>query len=315
MNRSDPDVLVLLPVYNGERFLRQQLDSILSQDCNFRLLVHDDGSQDGSLFILKEYAARFPAEITLLQDTPGNLGACAAFALLMRHALFSLQASSRPVWVALADQDDIWHPQRLSSGVTVMQQAEAGRSWHPVLVHSDLRLIDARGEDIAPSLMRYQGLNPHGTCFSKQILVNTVTGCTVLMNAALLQRALPIPEQAMMHDWWLSLVASCFGSILYIERPLVSYRQHASNTLGARRYTRPGFNRATLRKLLQCRSDEQEQSLIRARAEQATAFEGRYGEELGDRERKAIELVCRMPDMGLWRQRLLQRRLIHGWFG
>lgn len=311
MRGAAPEVLVLLPVYNGARFLRQQLDSIIAQEaCAPRILLRDDGSRDGSQAILREYAARYPAACSLLEEPRGNLGARGAFALLMQHAVSLLQASRESVRVALADQDDVWHPERLARGLACLERAEAEHPREPLLVHSDLRLIDACGREIAPSMMQYQGLNPAGVEFVSQLLVNTVTGCTVLMNAALLRRALPIPEQAMMHDWWLSLVASRFGRILYIDEPLVDYRQHANNTLGARRHVRPGFNRATLGKLMRLRRDQTQQALIRARAAQAEAFGERFAAELASRDREMIRRVCQMPDKGLWGQRLLQRRLM-----
>ncbi len=305
-----PQVLILLPVYNGETFLAEQLDSILVQDCQLTILARDDGSRDGSLALLQAYCATHPDRVFLLEGDSENLGAAGSFGLLMERALEKLQERPGTTYVALSDQDDTWHPQRLSRCLEAMQEAEAIAASRPILVHSDLSLVDSRGDQIAPSFMQYQGLDATRRSFTGQLLINTVTGCTVLMNRALLQRALPVPREAMMHDWWLSLVASCFGELIYVDASLVNYRQHQSNTLGAKRYTRPGFNVETLRRLLQPRDRAEEQALLNARAEQAKAFLQRYERELGAAEREAVGQVSALSGKRWWRQRWLQRQLV-----
>jgi hypothetical protein len=109
---------------------------------------------------------------------------------------------------------------------------------------------------------------------------NTVTGCTALINRALLHKALPVPADAVMHDWWLSLVASCFGQLLFVDKSLVQYRQHDRNTLGARAHTPSTFSVRTFAKLLQFSQSPD-----------------------------ALRDVMRLPRLGLWGQRLLFRQL------
>src|SRR5690554_1551915 len=155
---------------------------------------------------------------------------------------------------------------------------------------------------MAPSFMAYQGLNPARTDLESQLISNTVTGCTTLMNMALLEQALPIPPQAMMHDWWLSLVASAFGELVYIDQPLVEYRQHGGNTIGARQHEGFQWSWRLLPRLFR-RRDSTDQKLLNDCAAQAAAFEARFGENLTPGQRRRIRQVERLPHWSLLRQR------------
>jgi hypothetical protein len=303
-----PLLLVLLPVFNGERYLVEQLDSIFSQSHkNILLVCRDDGSSDGSVAILAHYLTVHPEKMRLIEDAEGNLGASGSFSALMQWALKYMQSCPQKVYVALADQDDIWHADKLTCTLRVMIAADAGLV--PVLVHSDLNVVDKFGELMSPSLMAYQGLDPARTGFPSQLVSNTVTGCTVLMNKALLQKALPVPAGAVMHDWWLSLVASCFGQLLFIDKSLVEYRQHDSNTLGARAHSPATTGLRMLARLLQFRQLPDAQRLLETAAVQAAAFQARYEDELSAHHRQSLHDVMRLPRLGLWGQRLLFRQL------
>jgi len=311
-NATSPLILVLLPVYNGEQFLAEQLNSILSQTHkHIRIILRDDGSSDHSSAMLAEYAARYPQQIQMVRDDMGNLGAAAGFSLLMQRALSAVDAQPEqsPVYFALADQDDVWHPEKLDVCLQRLLREESTTPGLPLLVHSDLRVVDREGTELAPSLMRFQGLNPERRTFPAQLVSNTVTGCTTLMNRPLLEKALPVPPQAMMHDWWLSLVASCFGRLCYINAAQVDYRQHGLNTIGAKEHKGPGFNLTTLARLFHLRPTAQAQALFEGSAAQARAFAARYADELDQAQRAHIDQVVSLPEKGLWGQRILFRRL------
>ena len=306
--RSMPLILILLPVFNGEHYLAGQLDSIFAQSHhNILLVCRDDGSADGSVAILARYLTAHSEKMLLLEDTLGNLGASGSFSLLMQWALKYMQSCPQKVYVALADQDDIWHGDKLTCTLQIMTAAESGQV--PVLVHSDLNVVDKHGQLMSPSLMVYQGLDPARTGFSAQLVSNTVTGCSVLMNQALLHKALPVAADAVMHDWWLSLVASCFGQLLFIDKSLVDYRQHGRNTLGARAHKQAAFSVRTFAKLLQFRQSPEAQALFEQAAAQARAFQQRFDTELTVKHRNYLRDVVRLPRLGLWGQRLLFRQL------
>ncbi|UFP95970.1 glycosyltransferase family 2 protein [Gloeobacter morelensis] len=223
-------VEILLATYNGEPFLAEQLDSLRAQTwSDWQLQVRDDGSQDGTLTILKHYCGLDP-RIVLVEPDGRRLGACGSFAELLQR--------SRADYLMFCDQDDRWWPQKIATTLEAMRTAERTRSRCPVLVHSDLAVVDAQMRPLSPSFWKYQSLDPHRARLQHLLVQNVVTGCATMINAPLRALALPIPvAAAVMHDWWLALVAAAFGQIASIERPLVDYRQHQRNRLGAKRFS------------------------------------------------------------------------------
>lgn len=232
---KEPTIWVLLPVYNGARYLQPLLQSVLSQThTSLRLLCRDDGSTDESAQLLSACAQAHPDRVILHHAPHGNLGACASFSVLMSEALRLTDNTDSPVYFSLADQDDIWLPHKLERLLTTIQTLEqSAPPGTPVLVHSDLRVVDQAGDEIAPSFIAYQGLKPERQGLSAQLMLNTLTGCTALLNRPLLALSTPVHPNAVMHDGWISLTASAFGQRAFIPEPLMDYRQHAHNTLGA----------------------------------------------------------------------------------
>lgn len=235
-------VEILLSTYNGEKFLREQLDSLLAQTYqDWRLVVRDDGSSDATLTILSEYAQLFPARFDLRSDGQ-RLGAKASFARLLEY--------SSADYIAFCDQDDVWLPEKLDVLLNAAMAAENGRPDIPVLVHSDLEVVGAELEPLTGSFWAFQGIDPSRDRLGHLVVQNVVTGCATLFNKALRSLVLPIPPQAVMHDHWMALVASACGRIVAVEKPLVRYRQHGANTVGAKRmpglFSLPGktFTRA-----------------------------------------------------------------------
>ncbi len=303
---TDSRVLVLLPVYNGADWLRDQLDSILAQrDVHSIVLCRDDGSTDVSPAILDQFAQRYPGRILMVRDEEGSLGASGSFSHLMQIALRDHMDKTPDLPVALADQDDVWHPDRLSVTLMALQDAGHGQRELPVLVHTDLRVVDADLREVAPSMVRYQGLQPWRTGLVAQMLSNPVTGCTVLCNRALLQRALPVPPEAVMHDWWLTLMATLYGRRVYMDRPLVDYRQHGNNAVGAKAWAPPQRWGNLLRRAF----DRGNQAAFEQIAAQAAVLLSRHGGDLTASERLAARLILWQPRLPAPLQKILFRIL------
>lgn len=219
---------IILSTRDGAAFLEPQLESLRDQTAtDWRLYVRDDGSRDDTVSVLRAWAAREP-RLRLLASAGGPLGAPASFGLLMRHVL---EAGERHVF--LCDQDDVWVPDKCARMLQAMRASE-GRAGEgaPVLVHSDLRVVDDGLGEVHASFARQHGF-PREREAPRLLLSNTVTGCAALANAALLRCALPMPAVAM-HDWWLAQCAAAFGEVVYLDEPTVLYRQHARNLVGAR---------------------------------------------------------------------------------
>jgi glycosyltransferase involved in cell wall biosynthesis len=222
-----PEVEVLLATYNGERFLRAQVDSILSQDYeNLRVLARDDGSSDGTTAILKEYERRFPDRFHTVPPGAPTGNAKDNFLLLMKAA--------NAEYVCFSDQDDLWLPDKVSRTMQAMGTLESRHGTDtPLLVFTDLRVVDDGLKPLHESFWRQTGTDPELIHRLAAVLVhNPVTGCTMLINRPLLDMAVKMPGEAAMHDSWIALLASGFGASEAVQAKTVLYRQHDRNVIG-----------------------------------------------------------------------------------
>ena len=222
---------ILMSTYDGELFIRDQLDSIFNQSItNWRLIIRDDGSSDNTRQIISEYQKKVPNKIVLLDDNE-KLGACQSF--------FRLMSCSSAQYIFFCDQDDIWQKNKIELQIKEMQRVEAGYGADlPVLVHSDLRVVDESLGLISESLWKYQKLNPNSMRGLNRVLIqNYATGCTILVNRALLEYAISGAPKAIMHDWWMLLLASAKGKIVDMPETTVLYRQHNENDTGAKHWS------------------------------------------------------------------------------
>ncbi|MBR4910843.1 MAG: glycosyltransferase family 2 protein [Clostridia bacterium] len=219
-------VSVLLAVYRGEKYLSELIDSILDQSVkDIKIIIRDDGSDDRSPEIITEYAAKFPDRISVIEGAPTG-SAAANFGELLKQC--------DDDYIMFADQDDVWFKNKVRITLDTMLKAENGNVAVPVLVHSNLTVTDGNLKVIADSFFDYQKIIPDDLALNRLLVQNYVTGCTVMINRALKNKALPIPGGALMHDWWLALVASAFGKIETVRSPLIFYRQHGGNQVGAK---------------------------------------------------------------------------------
>lgn len=225
--RSSVIPTLVLSSYQGAAFVVEQLASLREQTHQtWRLLVRDDGSQDDTPALLRQEAQR-DERIVVVEDGQGRLGPARSYSRLLERAL-----DEGADWVALCDQDDWWLPQKLGR---LVERAEELDSEAPWLLHSDLSVVGPDLELRHRSLFASMGLR-HESEHALQVLMvqNFVTGCSAFVSRGLLEAALPVPASCVMHDWWLALCAAAEGRIAFETEPLVLYRQHAGNALGAR---------------------------------------------------------------------------------
>lgn len=225
-----PPVTIVLSCYDGAAYLPEQLESIRGQTWrDWRLLIRDDGSSDATPAIL-ERAAQADGRITRIMDDRGNLGPVGSFGRLLELAL-----GSGARYVALADQDDVWRADKLERQLALLEAHDSSHGAdQPCLVHSDLAVVGSRLEPIHDSYFGYQRLDCRAPDPLRRLLLqNFVTGCTVVVNRALLRAALPMPR-VVMHDWWLAQCAAALGRIVLLPEATVLYRQHAANVVGSR---------------------------------------------------------------------------------
>lgn len=212
-----PIVLVLMSTYNGERFLKEQIDSILSQEgVEIRLLVRDDGSKDHTCDILSDYASRHQ---NMAWESCENIGFVKSFSTLVRMAL-----NEKADFYAFADQDDIWMPSKLITACRALSEKDASK---PNLFTSNSMQIDAEGRELE---LFHKGPEPR---FRKgNVLVfGTEQGCSMVFNRRALELYAGSEPQLTWHDRWLYHICYFLGSVTYDHRPLFYYRRHEHNAL------------------------------------------------------------------------------------
>ncbi len=284
---NKPLFAILLSTYNGEKYLPAQLDSLFQQTVqDFILVARDDGSSDDTNTILQDYAQRFPEKVHLVSGNDANLGACNSFAVLMEYVLANkTELGLQQAYMMFCDQDDLWRNDKLETQWQAMTQREQEAPGEPVLVHSDLAVVSEDGKTIAESMARYQGLETERNRFHHVVLSNLVTGCTAFINEELVRRALPVAKGAMMHDWWLAMVATAFGSVCFMEQALVKYRQHGDNVIGAREKLPDGLRNASFwKRVVQPKANPH----LRDVAKQAGIFRRWFADQLSFNQRMSL---------------------------
>ena len=242
---------ILLATYNGEKYLVEQLDSILSQTySNFRLIISDDSSTDGTRKILEEYKAKDDRIELYFQEK--NLGVIKNFEFLLKKV--------ENKYYMLSDQDDIWKENKIEKSVEKLENSESD------LVYTDLEVVDENLNITYESYWKlkniYKKIKKYNN-FEALYLNNFITGCTVISKKEFIKDFLPLPETSkfVLHDYWISLVVSQKGKISYIEEPLIKYRQHKNNKIGSKKQS------DTLRSI-----DEIRELFIRVKKEHFTVF-------------------------------------------
>ena len=289
MNRSR--VEVLLATYNGEKFLEEQLQSLSNQNfTDFKVLISDGGSTDGTLPILKKWSEK-DSRFVLLGEG-GRLGVKENFSRLMGIA--------EGDYLFFADQDDVWKRDKLDLFLKKMEELEKSEGKDkPLLVHSDLEVVNQKLEPIAPSFWNYIRLDPKGgRCFNRLILQNTVTGAACLINRPLLELARPIPPESVMHDWWLALVAIAFGKIGIIDVATVHYRQHGHNEVGAKPYSAARLLKFALSILIKG-PDQQKAAFYR---NQISTFAKTYETKFSPEQQKILKGYFSLSNAPIWKR-------------
>jgi len=207
---EDSLVSIAMSSYNGERFIQEQIDSILDQSySNLELIITDDGSSDKTIEIIKNYQKN-DRRIKLYQNEV-NLGFVQNFGKAI-----SLCTGD---YIALADQDDFWKKDKLKTFIEKIGDN--------VLIYSDALLVDEHAESMGKELIRPTNNLVSGSNNRAFLLANCVSGNTLMFKKELLQYILPIPKGASFHDRWIVFVASTYGSITFTDEPMTYYRRYS----------------------------------------------------------------------------------------
>lgn len=214
---------ILMATYNGEEYLREQIDSILSQTyTNFRLIISDDCSKDNTREILKEYEKKDKRIITYFQEK--NLG-------YVKNFEFLLTKVENEIYM-LSDQDDFWLPTKIEHTYNKMKETNAD------LVFTDLEVVDKDLNMMYPSFNDYMKLTrkikKYKNSYKLQYLYNCVTGCTLMSKRKFLNLILPLPTESKyaIHDTWIACTVANKGKVEYLDEKTIKYRQHGTNQVG-----------------------------------------------------------------------------------
>lgn len=230
---------ILLATYNGEKYLAEQLESILNQTYkDFNLIISDDNSNDSTVKILEKYAKK-DSRITVFKQNK-NLGVISNFEFLLS------KVNSK--YFMFSDQDDIWNEDKIEKSLNKLKETNSD------IVFTDLMVVDDKLNVLFESYWSLKGfkekiLKHNG--FEALYLNNYVTGCTMLMKKEIISKVLPLPKKSkyVLHDYWIVLIISQSGKVEYLNEATIKYRQHKNNKVGSKKRTESIGTLAEIRKL------------------------------------------------------------------
>lgn len=232
---------VLLATYNGERFIKDQMDSLLNQTYqDFICYIHDDGSNDHTVAICKEYEKKYPSKFKILEYKSED-GA--------KNNFFSLMNYIDSKYVMFCDQDDVWLPNKIEEMFSAVIELDGD-----FLAFADMKIVDEELNVIEESFYRAMHIQVNKIDYKNALIKGFIPGCAMMVNQGLMQKALQFKniEHIKMHDWWLTIVALATDSkIVFVNKPLGLYRQHSTNTIGAKNQTTMDRIRFNLKRVIQ----------------------------------------------------------------
>lgn len=286
-------VQVLLSTYNGEQYISEQLESILHQSySNISILIRDDGSSDYTVGLIKEYADIHPDRIQVISGT--NIGVVPSFFELLKHA------DPNADYYCFCDQDDVWLERKVERAVNILN---AQSEHHPAMVFTPTELAD---HDLNP-LGSWPKAPVKPPSFYNALVQNIAVGATITINKETRNRFITGSEvnssSIIMHDWWIYILVSAFGCVMYDQQPSMLYRQHGNNVVG-------GSNS------LFDKMKKKYRSYIKHKGKhllviQAKEFYRIYGPLLGDEERHQLELFITPRTKLRQRMNFLQRSRLY----
>lgn len=274
-------VSIVMTTYNGERYIAEQIESILASTFqDIEIFIYDDGSKDGTVSILKRYESLYPDKVHAYQNEV-NLGVTKNF----------LQGITRTAsdYIMLCDQDDYWKKDKIEVTLKRMRHMEKqyGKDV-PMVVFTDAEVVDAKLNTMDESFFRSGHLDPRRTDLPHLLMENKLIGCTVMLNAALREIIAEhdLPKNAKFHDWWIGLIAASFGRIGYVNQSTLLYRQHGTNVVG-----NSGFLAYIKNRMMSLKKQRESLKVLQAQAQE---FYFLYGKQLSDYSKVHVQRFARL---------------------
>lgn len=285
-------VSIVMATYNGEKYIGEQIESILASTYqDFNLFIYDDGSTDGTLLVLMQYENKYPDKIKIFQNEV-NQGVTLNF----------LQGICKTTsdYIMLSDQDDVWKPNKIGITLRRMRHMEAqlGKEL-PMAVFTDAVVVDENLKTLQKSFFQSGKLDPTKTDLNHLLMENKLIGCSVMVNASLRKvlQGHHLPKEARLHDWWIALIASSFGKIGFIKEPTLLYRQHSNNVVGNQSFYAYFINRVS--------SLGKQRTSILALEKQAEEFSHLYQNILSEESWMLFQRFANLHNVNFIKRRIL----------
>lgn len=282
-------VYILLATNNGEKYLKEQLNSLFRQTYqNWVLWIHDDNSKDNTVSIINHYKSKYPEKIKFLDDDISTGGAKENFTYLLNNIDDDYD------YIMFCDQDDVWLENKIEITLKKMVQVEDISKNKPVLIHTDLYLFHNVIENNYERFMLQQSLNSNFNSLNRLFMQNIVTGCTMMINKNCIKSLKKIPKEAIMHDWWIAIYVSVFGKICFLDEATILYRQHDNNTIGAQNRDL----KFVINKILNPTS-------LKSNFLQIQKFKMEYATALDDYNKRMIDIFLSLQNQSYFKSRYL----------
>ncbi len=279
---------VALCTFNGEKFLSELLDSILFQSVSAsEIIVVDDHSTDGTVDILKAYSVKYPQIKLNLQKS--NSGPIASFEK-------AIQLTRYP-YIFLADQDDNWKPDKIECMLISAVNCPVDK---PLLIYSDLEVINEFGNLLFPSFWKMADLKPHVSSFKSLLFGNPVTGCASMINAKMKEYLVSIPHGVLMHDHWIGLIAYGFGEVVVLDDQLVKYRTHGNSVTEKKQANLIWKIRTQLNQIFKSKAD-----FLGKEINQAFLFGQKFGKHLSSENQKDLDYFIKLRHKSVLKRKLV----------
>lgn len=280
MNITDNTVAICMATYNGAMYVKEQIESIEQQSyTNWILFIRDDNSTDDTGYIIKEKAKKNPEKIMVIEDDHLQGGSSKKnFAEILKWVSHNYDFN----YFMFSDQDDYWLPQKVELSLNKVKKVEETYDG-PVLIHTDLKVVDKNLNVIGESFIKYRALDPTTKDINHLLVQNNITGCTMCWNKKLNDILDISDDRVAMHDWWMALAATCFGKIEFIKEPTILYRQHGNNVVGATNVNSLSF---IIKRLM---GNAHVRETLNMSMVQARAFESYYRDELSKNQQTLVK--------------------------
>lgn len=285
---KDFKVAILMSTYNGELYIRQQIDSIIHQSySNWILYIRDDGSNDQTVKIIEEYSKKYDNIVFFNKDNIENYGVV--------HSFLELLQKVNADFYMFADQDDYWKENKVLDTLHLMLSEPYDNL--PICVHTNLTAVDKtlKNEVVTEPKRVWSS-------FQKVLFSNCVTGCTVMINNGLKNKIKFENiryQNVVMHDWWVALIASQFGKLVYLKKSTMLYRQHGDNVDGSQKKNTIGwlFHRLT--------HYDYDRLQMRKNITMINEFSHNYIEELSGKDKEYVKRYSQLVNKGSFLHNLL----------